>query len=68
MALAPELSRVLFENLELGIAIWRLQELDDDQSLVLVSANRRGEPTSGPTARAALRQAHVRHVHRHVAA
>ncbi|HKU39203.1 MAG TPA: PAS domain S-box protein, partial [Polyangiales bacterium] len=39
MRVAPELWDALFDQLELGIAIWRLEDLDDDGSLVLVRSN-----------------------------
>ncbi len=40
MGLAPELWDALFEQLQLGVAVWRLNDLEDDASLSLRRANR----------------------------
>ncbi|HKP59305.1 MAG TPA: PAS domain S-box protein [Polyangiales bacterium] len=40
MAVSKELWGALFEHLQLGIAIWRLEDLEDLASLVLVRGNR----------------------------
>jgi PAS domain S-box-containing protein len=40
MELSPELWDALFEQLHLGVAVWRLEDLEDDASLSLRRANR----------------------------
>jgi hypothetical protein len=40
VGLSPELSESVFEHLQLGIAVWRLEDLEDDASLTLQRGNR----------------------------